>query len=200
MASLEAGEHNPKVNWYFEKADKWKEEVAQLRRIGLESGLVEELKWGCPCYTNEGSNIVLIHDFKEYCAYLFFKGALMKDPKDILIQQTENVQSARQIRFTNAVEIVDMESTLKAYIREAIGIEKAGLKVELKKTSEYKIPEELQSKLDKIPELKKAFESLTPGRQRSYIYNLSQAKLSKTREARVEKYIPLILAGKGLED
>jgi uncharacterized protein YdeI (YjbR/CyaY-like superfamily) len=191
---------NPKVDFYFKKAKKWKEEVEQLRKIALDCGLTEELKWGVPCYTYEKSNVVLIHDFKEYCAFLFFKGALLKDPRGILIQQTENVQAARQIRFTNAVEIVDMESILKAYIEEAIKVEKAGLMVEYKKTSDFKIPEEFQTKLDKIPALKKAFEALTPGRQRAYIFHFSQPKLSKTREARVEKYMPRILDGKGLDD
>jgi len=191
---------NPKVDFFFNKAKKWHEEYEQLRMTVLDCGLVEELKWGVPCYTLEGKNIVLIHGFKEYCALLFMKGALLKDPKGILIQQTENVQSARQIRFTGAKEIVKMSPTLKAYIKEAIAVEKAGLKVDLKKTSEYTIPEEFQSKLDKNAALKRAFEALTPGRQRAYIFHFSQAKLSKTREARVEKYIPQILKGKGLDD
>lgn len=191
---------NPKVDWYFSKNEKWEKEIKKLRTIVLDSGLIEELKWGCPCYIFEKSNIVLIHVFKEYCAVLFFKGALLNDPNGILIQQTENVQSARQIRFTNAKEIVKMEKVLKAYVYEAIEVERAGLKVKLKKTSEYKMPEEFKKQLDKKAGLKKAFEALTPGRQRQYIFYFSQPKLSKTREARVEKYIKQILSGKGLGD
>jgi len=194
------GEMNPKVDWFFSKDTKWQKEYEKLRKIILDCGLIEELKWGCPCYTFENTNIVLIHGFKEYCALLFFKGALLNDPNDILIQQTKNVQSARQIRFTNAREIVKMEKILKAYVYEAIEIERAGLKVKLKKTSEFKIPEEFQKRLDKNTALKKAFDALTPGRQRAYIFYFSQAKQSKTREARVEKYIPQILNGKGLDD
>jgi uncharacterized protein YdeI (YjbR/CyaY-like superfamily) len=191
---------NPKVDWFFNKDTQWQEEYTKLRMIALETGLAEELKWGCPCYALDKQNIVLIHGFKEYCAYLFFKGALMSDPNGLLIQQTKDVQSARQVRFANIMEIVDQEATLKAYIHEAIEVEKAGLKVELKKTSEYDVPEEFQSKLDHIPALKDAFEALTPGRQRGYLYYFSQPKQSKTREARVEKYIPQILAGKGVDD
>ena len=168
--------------------------------IVLDCGLTEELKWGKPCYTFQKSNIVLIHGFKEYCALLFFKGALLKDAKGILIQQTENVQAARQIRFTNVREIVEMEPILKAYIHEAIEVEKAGLKVKLKKTTEFKIPEEFQNKLDEIPALKTAFAALTPGRQRAYLLYFSGAKQSKTRESRVEKCMPQILKGKGLDD
>ena len=191
---------NPKVDFYFSKAEKWQEELEQLRMIVLDCGLTEELKWGCPCYTFQNTNIVLIHGFKEYCAVLFFKGALLNDPNGILIQQTKNVQSARQIRFTNVQEIVKLERILKAYIYEAIEVEKAGLKVKLKKTSEYKIPEEFQMKLNKSSALKKAFEALTPGRQRAYIFYFSQPKQSKTRESRVEKSIEQILNGKGLDD
>jgi uncharacterized protein YdeI (YjbR/CyaY-like superfamily) len=191
---------NPKVDWYFNKAGKWEKETRKLRTIVLDCGLDEELKWGCPCYTSGKSNIILIHVFKDYCALLFFKGALLKDEKAILIQQTKNVQSARQIRFTNAKEIDELKSILKEYIHEAIEVEKAGLKVELKKTSEYPVPEEFQTKLDKNRALKKAFESLTPGRQRGYIYYFSQPKLAKTREARVEKYMQQILDGKGVDD
>jgi uncharacterized protein YdeI (YjbR/CyaY-like superfamily) len=191
---------NPKVDWFFNKATKWQEEYEKLRMIILDCGLTEELKWGCPCYTFQKSNIVLIHGFKEYCALLFFKGALLNDAHGILIQQTENVQSPRQIRFTNMLEIVAMEPILKAYIHEAIEVEKAGLKVDLKKTSDFNIPEEFQNKLDHIPALKAAFEALTPGRQRAYLFYFSQPKQSKTREARVEKYIPQILGGKGLDD
>ncbi len=191
---------NPKVDFYFTKSEKWQEELEQLRMIILDCGLTEELKWGVPCYTYQKSNVVLIHVFKEYCAILFIKGVLLNDAKGILIQQTENVQSGRQIRFTNVKEIVKLKPVLKAYIHEAIEVEKAGVKVELKKTSEYKIPEEFQKKLDNTPALKKAFEALTPGRQRGYIYYFSQAKQSKTREDRVEKYMPQILIGKGLDD
>jgi uncharacterized protein YdeI (YjbR/CyaY-like superfamily) len=192
---------NPKVDWFFTKPTKWQEEYGKLRTIALDCGLIEDLKWGCPCYTTpDGKNIVLIHGFKDYCAYLFFKGALLKDEHGILIQQTPNVQVPRQIRFTNVKEITKLAPTLKAYIKEAVGVEKAGLKVTLKKTSEYKMPEELQNKLDEMPALKKAFYALTPGRQRGYIYYISQAKLSKTREERVEKYIQQILMGKGIDD
>jgi len=191
---------NPKVDWFFNKNTKWQEEYGQLRMIALDCGLTEELKWGCPCYSLQGSNVVLIHGFKEYCAFLFFKGALLSDTEGILIQQTENVQSARQVRFTDVEQITGMIPVLKAYIYEAIEVEKAGLKVELKKTSDFKVPEEFQYKLDKIPALKAAFEGLTPGRQRGYIFYFSQPKQSRTREARVEKYMPKILSGKGLED
>jgi len=191
---------NPKVDFYFDKETKWQKEIEQLRMIILDCGLTEELKWGCPCYRYENSNIVLIHVFKEYCALLFFKGALLNDTGGILIRQTENVQAARQIRFTNIQEIVKMEKILKACIYEAIEVERAGLKVKLKKTTDFKIPEEFQNKLDKKPALKKAFNALTPGRQRAYIFYFSQPKQSKTREARVEKYIPQILDGKGLDD
>ena len=193
-------EMNPKADWFFDKAEKWKKEFEKLRTIVLDCGLNEELKWGCPCYTFEGSNIVLIHGFKEYCALLFFKGALLSDANNILIQQTENVQSARQIRFTNLKEIVKMEKILKAYTYEAIEVEKAGLQVKLKKTSDFKMPEEFQIKLNKNKALKKAFDALTPGRQRAYLFYFSQPKQSKTREARIEKYMQQILEGKGLDD
>ena len=191
---------NPKVDFYFSKAKKWQKELEQLRMIILDCGLTEELKWGVPCYTLQKSNIVLIHVFKEYCALLFFKGALLNDPDGILIQQTENVQAARQIRFTNVREIVQMEPILKAYIYEAIEVEKAGLEVNYKKTSDFKIPEEFQNKLDEIPALKTAFDALTPGRQRGYIFYFSAPKQSKTRESRVEKCMQRILNGKGLND
>jgi uncharacterized protein YdeI (YjbR/CyaY-like superfamily) len=192
---------NPKVDFYFKKADKWKAEFAKLREIilGLEYPLAEELKWGCACYTFEKSNIVLIHGFKEYCALLFFKGALLKDAKHVLIQQTANVQAGRQIRFTSEADIVKLKPVLKAYIREAIEVEKAGLKVQLKKNPEP-IPEELQNKFRENPTLKTAFGALTPGRQRAYILHFSGAKQSKTRASRVEKWIPQILKGKGLDD
>jgi uncharacterized protein YdeI (YjbR/CyaY-like superfamily) len=197
---------NPKVDFYFSKAKKWQEELRKLRMIILDCGLTEELKWGCPCYTfptptgKQINNIVLIHVFKEYCAVLFFKGALLNDANGILIQQTKNVQAARQIRFTNAKEIAKLKPAIKAYIYEAIEVEKAGLKVDLKKTTEYKIPEEFQKKLDKTPALKTAFKALTPGRQRGYILYFSAPKQSKTRESRVEKSIKKILNGKGLND
>ena len=191
---------NPKVDFFFNKTKQWREEFQKLRTIILACGLTEELRWGKPCYTFEKRNAVLIHGFKEYCAVLFVKGALLKDARGILIQQTENVQAARQIRFTNLRQIVEMEPILKAYIHEAIAVEKAGLEVTLKKTSEFKIAEEFQNKLNKIPALKKAFNALTPGRQRGYLLYFSGAKQSKTREARVEKCMPQILKGKGLDD
>jgi uncharacterized protein YdeI (YjbR/CyaY-like superfamily) len=191
---------NPEVNWYFDKNEQWQKEIRQMRSIALGCGLEETLKWGCPCYVYNDANIVLIHVFKEYCAFLFFKGALLQDPNGILIQQTKNVQAARQIRFTNEKEIVQQKSLLRAYIYEAIEVEKAGLKVKLKKTSDYSMPEEFRARLNKMPSLKKAFEALTPGRQRGYLFYFGQAKQSKTREARVEKYIPKILDGLGLED
>jgi uncharacterized protein YdeI (YjbR/CyaY-like superfamily) len=191
---------NPKADFYFDKNEKWQKEIAQLRTLVLDCGLTEELKWGCPCYTYQDSNIVLIHVFKEYCALLLFKGALLSDPENILVQQTENVQAARQIRFTNLREIVARERTLKAYIYEAIEVEKAGLQVPLKKVSEFPVAEEFQKKLNKMPSLKKAFEALTPGRQRAYLLHFSAPKQSKTREARVEKYLQQILDGKGLND
>lgn len=191
---------NPKVDWFFNKATDWQEEYEKLRMIILECGLTEELKWGCPCYSFEKKNIVLIHGFKEYCAVLFMKGVLLKDEENILIQQTENVQSARQIRFRDIREIYDLEPLLKAYIQEAIEVEKAGLKVDLKKTAEFNMPEEFRRKLEHNPTLKTAFEALTPGRQRGYLLYFSAAKQSKTRDARIEKYLPQILKGKGLDD
>jgi len=191
---------NPKVDWYFNKAEKWQEEIKKLRTVVLDCPLTEELKWGVPCYTFQKSNIVLIHVFKEYCALLFVKGALLKDAKGILIQQTENVQAARQIRFTTVQEIVKMAPSLKAYIHEAIEVEKAGLKVNYKKATEYSVPEEFQNKLDRNSALREAFYALTPGRQRAYLFYFSQPKLSKTRESRVEKCMDLILDGMGLDD
>ncbi len=191
---------NPKVDFYFSRAKKWQEEFEKLRNVILDCGLTEELKWGCPCYTFEKSNIVLMHGFKEYCALLFFKGALLNDAKGILIQQTKNVQAARQIRFTSVREIVKLKPILKAYIYEAIEVEKAGLKVPLKKTKEFNIPEEFQNKLDEIPALKTAIKALTPGRQRAYLLYFSQPKQSKTRGSRVEKCMQQILNGKGLND
>ena len=187
---------NPKVDAFLSEAGQWREEFEALRRIALGCGLAEELKWGKPCYALQESNIVLIHGFKEYCALLFMKGALLKDARGILVQQTEHVQAARQIRFTNVREIVKM----KAYIQEAIKVEKSGLKVTYKKTSEFEMPEEFQKKLDAIPALKAAFGALTPGRQRGYLLYFSAAKQSQTRESRVEKWLPHILKGKGLDD
>ena len=191
---------NPKVDFYFEKDSKWQKEFEQLRKIILDCGLSEELKWGNPCYTFDGSNIVLIHGFKEYCALLFFKGALLKDTDHILIQQTKNVQGARQARFTSVAEITKNKKALKAYIYEATEVEKAGLKVPLKKTKEFNMPEEFKKELDENAELKKAFKALTPGRQRGYLLYFSAPKQSKTRVSRIEKYTPAILDGKGLND
>lgn len=191
---------NPKVDAFLERADKWREEFEKLRAIALDCALTEELKWGQPCYAVDGNNIVLMHGFKEYCALLFFKGALMKDPNGILIQQTENVQSARQIRFTNTGEIAQLKPVLKAYILEAIEVEKAGLKVEMKKTEEFAMPDEFKARLDADSSLKEAFAALTPGRQRAYLLHFSQAKQAKTREARIDKCIPDIFVGKGLND
>jgi uncharacterized protein YdeI (YjbR/CyaY-like superfamily) len=191
---------NPEVDAFLRGATAWKGEFARLREIILACGLTEELKWGQPCYTQDGKNIVLIHGFKEYCAVLFMKGALLKDEKGILIQQTGNVQSARQIRFTGIEEIDRLEKSLKDYIREAVEVEKSGLKVELKKLSDYDLPEELGKRLDSDPALKEAFGKLTPGRQKAYIYHISQAKQAKTRESRVEKCVPRILDGLGLDD
>jgi uncharacterized protein YdeI (YjbR/CyaY-like superfamily) len=191
---------NPKVDFYFSKTGKWQQEVTTLRQIVLDCNLTEELKWGCPCYTENNSNVVLIHTFKEYCALLFMKGALLKDPRGILVQQTKNVQSARQIRFTNLDEIIKLESVLKTTIRAAIKVEKAGLKVEFKKHTELEYPEEFQRKLNASAALRKAFAALTPGRQTAYNLFFSGAKQSKTRESRIEKCIPQILEGKGLND
>ena len=191
---------NPKVDVYLSKDKKWQEELEKLRMIILDCQLTEELKWGVPCYTFQKSNIVLIHVFKEYCALLFFKGALLNDTNGILIKQTKNTQAGRQIRFTNVREIVEMETILKAYIYEAIEVEKAGLKVNFKKTTEFIIPEEFQNKLDEIPALKTAFDALTPGRQRTYILYFSEPKQSTTRESRVEKCMQQILNGMGLNN
>ncbi|MHC1740093.1 MAG: YdeI family protein [Anaerolineaceae bacterium] len=191
---------NLKVDFYFTNEKKWTEEIAKLRAIILDCQLTEELKWGVPCYTYQNNNIVLIHVFKEYCAVLFHKGVLLKDPNGILIQQTENVQSARQIRFTNVQEIVNLEPIIKAYILEAIEVERSGVKVPFKKATEFSVPDEFQTKLDENTELESAFYALTPGRQRAYLLYFSAPKQSKTREARVEKYLEQILSGKGLDD
>ncbi|MGI8580899.1 MAG: YdeI/OmpD-associated family protein [Chitinophagaceae bacterium] len=191
---------NPKVDWYFTKAKQWQKEIEKLRTIVLDCDLTEDLKWGCPCYLFEKKNIVLIHVFKKYCAVLFFKGALLKDTKAILLRQTENVQAARQLRFTNVREIVKMKTTLKAYIYEAVEVEEAGLKVYLKKTTEFAIPVEFQKKLNKTPALKKAFDALTPGRKKGYLLYFAAPKQSKTKEARIEKCMNQIMAGKGLNN
>lgn len=191
---------NPEVDEFLREAQKWQKEFEKLRSIVLDCGLNEEFKWGHPCYTFQNSNVVLIHGFKEYCALLFFKGALLSDPSGILIQQTENVQAGRQIRFTSLSEINELARSLKSYIYEALEVEKAGLKVEMKKTKEYSVPEEFQNILNEMPELKTAFENLTPGRQRAYLLYFSSPKQSKTRLSRIEKSIPHILDGKGLND
>ncbi len=191
---------NPKVDWYFEKKTKWQDEYSALRSIILKTELTEELKWGCPCYTLNGNNVVLIHGFKEYCAILFHKGVLLKDDSNLLIQQTENVQSARQLRFKSLKEIKNLESKIITYINEAIKIEKTGIKPELKKTTDFKMPIEFKIVLEEMPDVKKAFESLTPGRQRGYLLYFSSAKQAKTRESRIEKHIAKILSGKGLDD
>lgn len=191
---------NSKVDFYFNKAKNWQEEIEKLRMIILDCGLTEELKWGVPCYVFQKHNIVLIHVFKEYCALLFFKGALLQDTDGILVQQTENVQAARQIRFTSVQEIVAMQPILKAYVYESIEVEKAGLDVNFKKTTEFTMPEEFQTKLDDNPVLKTAFDALTPGRQRAYLLHFSQPKQAKTRVSRIEKHVPQILDGKGLTD
>ncbi len=191
---------NPKVDRFLSNTRKWKQEMEQLRQILLDCNLTEELKWGKPCYTYRDKNIVLIHGFKDYCALLFIKGVLLKDTDDILIQQTENAQSARQIRFKNLDDITRQIKILKAYVFEAVEVEKAGLEVELKKTTEYEIPKELQDKLDKDKQFKTAFESLTPGRKRGYYLYFSDAKQAKTRISRIEKSFPHILKGKGYNE
>lgn len=191
---------NPKVEFFFTKAERWREEFLRLRDLALQTELTEELKWGVPCYTHQNANVVLIHGFKEYCALLFHKGALLKDPKGLLIQQTENVQAARQLRFTSLQEIERLKPVILSCLNEAIANEKAGLKVVLKKTSEFKIPKEFQQHLDQEPGLKTAFKSLTPGRQRAYLLYFSSAKQTTTRQSRIQKYIPKIKKGKGLDD
>lgn len=191
---------NPQVDWFFNEPGKWQEAYRQLRKIALDCGLTEELKWGCPCYTHQKSNTVLIHGFKDYCALLFMQGALLKDPAKILVQQTKNVQAARQLRFSDSNDIRKNKATIRAYIKEAIKNDKAGLKVERKQTVEYEIPGEFETALQEMPELKSAFYRLTPGRQRAYLLCFSAAKQSKTRRERVEKYIPKILGNKGLDD
>jgi len=191
---------NPKVDFFFNKNSKWQDEYELLRTIILDCGLTEELKWGKPCYTVNGNNVVLIHGFKDYCALLFHKGVLLNDAEDILVQQTKNVQSARQLRFTDVEQINDMMAVIRSYIFEAVEVEKAGLEVPMKKTSDFEMAEEFREKLEAMPELKEAFKSLTPGRQRGYLLHFSGAKQSKTRTSRVEKCIPDIMEGKGLND
>lgn len=191
---------NPKVDAFLDGSEKWQKEMKKLRKIVLNCNLTEELKWGVPCYTVNKNNVVLIHAFKEYCALLFIKGSLLSDSHSILIQQTENVQAGRQVRFTHIDQITEQEAILKAYIFEAVEIEKAGMKVVFKKTSDYQLPEELTTKFNEIPQFKTAFEALTPGRQRAYIFYFSQARQAKTRETRIENCIPKILMGKGLND
>lgn len=191
---------NSRVNWFFEQDSPWQEAYAMLRVVLLDSGLTEVLKWGCPCYTTEGRNVVLIHGFKEYCALLFFKGALLPDPQSVLVQQTENVQAARQIRFKGARDVARLTRALRTYVQAAIAVERAGLKVPLKSASDFAIPQELAERMKAQPALKKAFEALTPGRRRGYVLHVSSAKLSKTRVARVDKSVARILAGRGLDD
>jgi uncharacterized protein YdeI (YjbR/CyaY-like superfamily) len=197
-AATAPGAANPKVDWYFDKHARWEKALRKLRRIALGCRLTEDLKWGCPCYSSSGSKIVLIHVFKEYCALLFFKGALLEDDAGILVQQTKNVQAARQMRFSDAREVV--EHVVKAYILSAVGVEKSGLQVAMKKTADFAIPEEFTQKLQQHPALNEAFHALTPGRQRGYLLHFSAAKQSKTREARVEKAVTRILDGRGLDD
>jgi uncharacterized protein YdeI (YjbR/CyaY-like superfamily) len=191
---------NSKADFFFNKASQWQQEYEQLRKIVLDTGLIEDLKWGCPCYTYDNRNIVLIHGFKEYCALLFFKGALMQNANGLLIQQTKNVQAARQMRFTSVAEITKKKALIKAAIYEAIEVEKAGLKVELKKPDDFPVPEEFENVLKARPKLQAAFNALTSGRQKAYLFYFSQPKQSKTRVSRIEKSIPQILAGKGLND
>ena len=191
---------NPAVDSYLARQDRWRAELTKLRDILVKSGLTEELKWGKPCYQLEGKNVALLHEFKEYCAILFHKGSLMDDPAGILIQQTENVQAARQIRFTSVADVTGQKKTIETYVQKAIEIERAGLRVPFKKTEDFALPEELSIRLSKSAKLQKAFTALTPGRQRAYIFHFAQPKLAKTREARVAKHEPRILAGLGLDD
>lgn len=200
MYVMRSNETNPRVDIFLSKADKWQDEMEQLRSIILDCGLAEELKWGKPCYTFQGKNIVIIQGFKEYCALLFFKGVLLDDPDNILIKTGQNTDVGRQIRFVDVRKIVEMKSTLKSYIDNAIEVEKSGQKIEVRKSSEFVISIEFQNKLKEMPALKTAFEALTPGRQRAYIFYFSAPKQSRTRESRIEKYIPHIIRGKGLND
>ena len=198
--SQPAGAANPALDWYFDDAASWGKEIRKLRAIALGCGLSEEMKWGCPCYTLTERNVVLIHVFKEYCALLFFKGALLEDDQRVLVQQTKNVQAARQIRFTNLAEVVKFEPAARAYILQAVAVEKSGRRVKLKETAEFAMPAEFKVRLKELPALKKAFHALTPGRQRAYLLHFSTAKQSKTRVARIEKCLERIFAGKGLDD
>lgn len=191
---------NPNVDFYFEKEEQWQRELGGLRSIILDCGLAEELKWGVPCYTWNGANVLLIHAFREYCAILFHKGALLQDVEGVLVQQTKNVQAGRQIRFRSLQDVVDMEPVIRSYIHEAVEVERAGLKVEFRKTDEFDVPEEFQKRLDRDADLRAAFEGLTPGRQRGYLLHFGGAKKSETRESRIEKSVPRILEGKGLQD
>lgn len=193
-------EMNPKVDWFFQKTTRWRGEFAQLRKIVLGSGLSEDLKWGQPCYSYQGNNVVLMHGFNDYCALLFMKGALLKDEVGVLVRQTENVRSARQLRFSNLQEVVGAENMIVSYINDAIEIEKSGQKVQRKSTAEFKVPEELQNRFNGDPAFKAAFDALTPGRQRGYLLHFSGAKQSKTREARIDKALDRIFEGKGLDD
>jgi uncharacterized protein YdeI (YjbR/CyaY-like superfamily) len=191
---------NPKVDAFLGRAGQWQAEMTKLRAIVLDCDLTEELKWGCPCYTHNDNNVVLIHAFKEYCALLFMKGALLKDEEGILVQQTKNVQAGRQIRFTSLQQVTKMKAVVKAYVQEAIAVEQAGLTVDFKDTGEFDFPDEFQAKLDEMPELQTAFEALTPGRQRGYLLHFAAPKQSKTRVSRIEKCVQHIMSGKGLND
>ena len=197
---MSQSQRNPKVDAFFGRTEHWLKEFEALREIILDCPVTEDLKWGWPCYSHEGTNVVLMHGFKDYCALLFMKGALMKDPEGVLIQQTENVQSARQIRFTGVGEIVRLGAALRVYVRDAIELTKAGAKVQRKTTSDYPVPDELRDRMDDDPDLRAAFEALTPGRQRGYLVHFNSAKQSATRAARIEKCLPKILVGKGLLD
>lgn len=197
---MSPNEKNPRVDEFLAKASKWREEFTMLRNILLDTPLTEDLKWGVPCYTRNGRNVVLIHGFKEYCALLFIKGSLLKDPDGILITQTENVQAGRQLRFTGPEEIAKIENSIRAYVSEAIQLEESGAAVAFRKNTDFAIPEELRVKFAELPELKTAFEELTPGRQRAYILFFTEPKQAKTRESRIGKSIPRILEGIGLND
>jgi uncharacterized protein YdeI (YjbR/CyaY-like superfamily) len=191
---------NPKVNWFFDKDTPWKEAYAALRAVVLDCGVSEQLRWGCPCYAIDGKNVVVIHGFKHYCAVLFFKGALLKDPKHLLVQQTENVQAARQMRFTSVKDVMRLKRALRSFVHEAIAVERAGLKVKMKAPSEFTMPDELAEAFKARPALKKAFRALTPGRQRGYLLYFASAKQSATREARIARHVARILDGRGLDD
>ncbi len=191
---------NPSADWFFDKPSPWQGAYTNLRTIVLTCGLQETIKWGCPCYTLQGKNIVLIHGFKDYCALLFMQGALLTDPQHILVQQTENVQAARQLRFADLQQILDQQFVIQTYVREAMNLQVTGTKVVPKKTNEYAVPIEFQEILNQKPELKRAFETLTPGRQRGYLLYFSAAKRSQTKVERIQKMLPKIMNGQGLED